>query len=504
MQRRVRAALADRESGLGMILVIGISVLVFTIAASAAAIAVNGISQSRQRTAFEVTLAAAEAGVDRALAEVQVAYSTLGADYPIPGPVSVAEPAPWCQGTPVSFPTSGQGAGGVWTGPDAEDLERQWARAQLEALVAGGSCIQSDGDHEYVVLKPVSPNAKYGKVYALSAMPSFADADETRLIKSEYVFMPFRPAHAILSAGPLSISSSTTVTAASGVDPSLAAVHSNATITGTGNPTVYGQVTSTGSSTFSSNKFYANPTNQVETSPAVAVPRINATSFYAQAALNDPGAVLDWYDLCTDGTVRPYSTSGVPCSSSTVIGTATSMTVRGWEYTPSQRLWTSTKNALPGTYFAHEANVDVGTGNATFSRFTVVASAENPTTCGTKRYGNITWDHYDLASPAYHNLFLMADSDVVTTSNFSAGSGISSPPVVSGMFVAGDQMQMETSSQGAVGSVVIANQCPTPAGSGGLITTSEVKNPAVYFDPNADAPFASVITTALWLDYSGG
>ncbi len=496
MNGSVRRALRrgwSQDAGLGLILVIGVSVFIFAIAATAASIAVNAMSQSRERTSYEASLAVAEIGVDRTLSEVQGAYTAANADYPVPGPS-----ASWCSGSAISFPSAGEGAGGIFS---TEDAERSWARGQLDALVAAGTCIQTDEHGQYVVLKPVSTNVKYGRVYSLSAIPSFAATDaRTRLVKSEYIFMPYRPLHAILTAGPLSISASTTVTAAYGVDPSVASVHSNSTITGTGNPSVSGPVTSSEPSTFSSNNFASNPGNTVGQLGIQAIPSVDAHQFYMAAAGNDPGAVLDWYDLCSGGVVRPYSAAG-PCTSATTIGTATSSTqVRGWKYDATSRTWTVTTNGMDGTYYADQANVDVGTGNATFPRMTIVASAQNPTDCANKRYGNISWDHYDLGQPAYHNLWMFADTDLVTHANWRAGSF--GPPVVSGTFVAGDQIELETSSAGAVGSVLAANQCATSAPAG-MITSSEVKNPSVYFDPNSDSPFSSVITTSLWLDYTG-
>lgn len=500
--RAVRAKAAG-DDGVGLILVIGVSVLVFTLAATATALAVNGISQSRQRTGFETALALSETGVDRVLSEVQGAYTASNSDYPVPGP------SPWCTGTSVAFPSTGEGAGGIFS---TENLERTWARAKLEAQVATATCVQTVDGGQYTVLKPAALKdaagndiVRSGRVYALSAIPSFgAPAARTRLIKSEYIFMPYRPTHAILAAGPLTISSSTTVRAAYGVDPAKASVHSNATISGVGNPTVTGLVSSTGSSTFSSNNFAANSGGGVTQRAAEAIPPVSARSFYLAAGTKVPAAIADWYDLCPDGSVLRYAGAAGPCAApSTSIGTATlSQQVKGWKFDSTNMTWIATSNAHDGTYYAYRANIDVGSGNGTFPRMTVVAEAKNDTaTCASKQYGNITWNHFTLSTPAYINLWMLADADIVTRSNFSAGSF--GPPVVSGMFIAGDQIQMETSSQGAVGSIVAANQCPTPIGGGGLITASEVKNPSVYFDPNSDAPFSSVITTSLWLDYSG-
>ncbi len=502
MMQTVRRAMRDRargDEGVGLILVIGVSVFVLLLAAVAVSFAVNGVTQSRNRTNFEKALATAEAGIDYGLSKVQASFAGLGADYPIPASTTALDAVPDCQGTPISFPATAP------TGQFAsEDAERTWARSVLESLVGVSQCVHQGDDGEYVVFKPpaVAGNAKYGRVYSLAALPSFDDPQETRLVKNEYIFMPFRPQFAILSGGDLEISSSTTVTAVAGADPSLAQVHANGVVTvPNGNPTVYGEVTSTDTSTATSNKFYGNSGGAVASKPSQALPFISAAGLYNQAADVDPTALVDWYDLCSDGTARPYSTSG-PCTG-TVIATATSSSTkfRGWYYNAPSRTWIATSSIQSGTYYVSEANVDNANGNTSVDRLTIIASAANPTSCSAKQYGNITWDHYEMRHAAFGSNWLYADSDLVTTSNFAAGS--TTAPVSSGYFVAGDQASLQTSSQGAAGAVMIGDQCQSPAPSG-LITENVVKNPSVFYDPNAAANFTSVVTTALWLDYSGG
>ena len=495
------------DDGIGMIMVIGVSVMVMALAATAVAYAVNGIAQSRNRTSFETSLASAEQGIDRTLAELQQSFDSFNRDYPVPSQPDAFEPSPWCVGDPVSYPSApADGAGGVFS---TEQAERGWARSHLETIRTRPGCIQSGPEGEYVVLKPLSPlvNGLYpksGKVYSLAAVPSFADANaKLRLVKTEYIFMPYRPTHAVLTSGSVSIAASTTIQAAYGVDPALASVHSNATVTGMGNPTVTGPVTSTGTSSFTSNKFAVG--GAVAQKASQRIPRVSARSFYFQAAASDPTAMSDWYDLCPDGNVRPYSSNG-PCTATTSIGNATTNQVRGWSYNATSRLWTAHRQTLmSGTYYALEANIENDGGVAEIPRLSLIAEALNPNDCTAKRYGNISWSRYTLRAPAFKNLWMYADADIQTHSNFTAGSGITAPPVISGMFVAGDQITMNTSSQGAVGSVLSANQCATPPSLPvGLTTTSEIQNPTVYYDPNSDAPFTSIITTSLWLDYRNG
>jgi hypothetical protein len=223
---------------------------------------------------------------------------------------------------------------------------------------------------------------------------------------------------------------------------------------------------------------------------------ISARSIYRHAVASDPTASNRWYDLCPNSEVRAWS-SGGPCTGTVLNGGAPSF--RGWTHDSGNHTWIATRNTEDGIYFAHESNVDVGSGNGEFNNITVIASSQNPSSCNTKRYGNIVWDHFTMRAPSYPNLFLLADADIATGANFTAGSGIAAPPVVSGMFVAGDQIQLETSSSGAVGSVLAGDQCSTSD----LVDENEVKNPTVYYDPKSDAPFTSIISTTLWLEYPG-
>ena len=474
------------DQGVGMILVIGISLAVSLMIATAAVMTVNTLGQSKQRTQYEQSLAAAEYGIDSALAHLQAAYDASASDYPIPAPGNEV-----CDADVVDLPD--------FAGDEA--AEEAWARSQIETLANNDtSCVHSGTDGDYTVLKPeiaVTPNYQgYGTVYAMGWSPSRGAGGATeRLVKNEYVFLPWEPGFAILAADDLVIDSSTYVSTVSGSDPSLAAVHSNGTVSTNGNPTVYGEVSSTESSTSGSTRFYANPDGNVTSQPEVSIPTVSARQYYFQA----DSTRSDWYDLCHNGgsgEVREYGSSG-PCTG-TVIPNGPSAI--GWSYDGSSRTWTISRNSVSGTFFAHEADINNGTGNASFANMTVIASALSWGDCATKSKGNIDYSHYDIAAPATPHLFMMADSDIKTHSNFTAGNtGTNGSAVQSGLFTAGDQIWMQTSSQGAVGSVLAAEQCD-PGGSE-VDGPTTVKNPAVYYDPNADSPFTSIIRTTLWLEY---
>lgn len=491
---RIRRRLGD-DSGIGMVLVIGIMALVTGLIATAAIVAINGLRQSTERTHYEQAVAVAEQGIDQTLAYLQSSYDNENADYPVPSLTNTMNPL--CQRDPITMPVSFASA----------DAERTWAKTQIASLVAASpGCVQHSAQGDYVVIKPPTPlnadgiYAGFGRVYAMGWAPSRTAANaKARLLKTEYIFMPYRPSNAILTQGNLDISASTTVTVASGYDPTLAQVHANGTITTVGNPTVFGTVSSTLGSSATSIRFYGNTGGSVTTTPTQSVPRVDALDLYKHARSVDPGAIGSWYDLCYhDGVAiaRPYNTSGDPCGSSTSVNPS----LLGWSYDAASHTWTASKNVVSGTYYANEADIASGVGVASIPNLTLIASARNHDSCGSKLYGNINWDRYDPAAPALTNLFMYADSDLMTGANFNAGSiGGAGIAPSSGMFVAGDQVQMETSSEGAVGSVMTADQCTTSP----LVTANQVKNPSVYFDPEAEAPFSAVISTTLWLEYVG-
>ena len=144
-------------------------------------------------------------------------------------------------------------------------------------------------------------------------------------------------------------------------------------------------------------------------------------------------------------------------------------------------------------------NITNGNGQHEFANLTLVASrivADGSDYCGAGLGGDISWDHYEIAAPAITNLFMMADVDLVTGANFTAGNnGENGLAVQSGMFVAGDDVTMSTSSQGAVGSVLATDRC-------GDSEISSVQNPEVYFDPDANSPFSTIVNQTLWFEYN--
>ena len=141
---------ARSDSGIGMILVIGIVIFVAGVTATAGVIAINGLGQSRHRISFEQALASAESGIDYTLGKLQYAFDTEFADYPIPKPGTA--PTTGCSATAVQLPVEANV-------PETWD-EEAWAEARLDALEAAPltsgrpACLMATPTGDVLLLKP--------------------------------------------------------------------------------------------------------------------------------------------------------------------------------------------------------------------------------------------------------------------------------------------------------------------------------------------------------------
>lgn len=465
------------DHGMGLILVIGISIVVFLLAAAALTLAANALQNSRIRTDFELSLAAAEQGIDTTLAQQQSAYDEDGGDFPIPGLQS---------GSPCQFFFDFDT---LSADPTADEV-----RAAMADIRDGDpDCLHQSEVGDYQVLKPPS-DATLGKVYAVGWSPSIdAPNASSRMIKVEYQFLPFSTGFAVLTSGDLELQGSITVQGATLDYDDDASAHTNedAELTG-GAWVVTGGLSSTG-----------NPGGDISFRPSQQIPDVSALSLYRRAPSLTPELFDDidssqptWRDLCYIGgqaKILKYSENG-PCDP-----TADEITgISGLTYDSNSHVWEIGRNAagtLPAVYYPHEADISAGNGNPDLTNMTLIAAAENPEDCG-KSYGSIDWDHYDIAAPTMTNLFMVADSDIKTHSNFQAGQY--TPSVVSGMFIAGDQVHIQTSSSGIVGSVLAAGQCDTSPLVEGSINF--LQGSTIRYDPNGSAPFGAVINQLLWTE----
>ena len=492
MSQSLLTRLRRDDQGFGLVLVLGMGAILTALMVVSTTAALRALESSREHVSFESALAVADGAVDTGLARAQRTYVATGAD----GYFTPSLTDPTCASAPVVWPFTTQ--------PTAVQ-ERTWARGRLEAIAAMSGCLKTTKNGQHVTLKPIGRQT----VYTLGWSPRRGAKEvKQRLIKAEYLFTPYAPMHAILTSGNLVLDSSTTVTSAPPNSPSLAAVHTNGTITvGGGNPSVSGPVTqSSENPTATSNNFAMNASNTVTGAARENIPYEGARAVWARNHLSNP--LGGWYDLCPDGTVRS-PTGAAPCDlASPVIAdvSATGTSFRGWSYNGAGtvKVWSAGSdiklNGFSGTYYVSEADVVNPASNTgpPVPNLTVLASSVAPGTCN-KTAGNISWGSTDPAAPSVPNTFLVADQDLLTSSNYKAGSA-GGGTVRSGFFIAGDQMSMSTSSAGAYGAVIAVDQCD-PADGLSLVDSNIIKNPSIYYDPNAQAPFTDIINNTLWLEY---
>ncbi len=453
--------LVRQDEGIGLILVIGISAMMAILLTVITTTAIRSLRSSGEHVNFEQSLAAAESGIDSELSKIQSARNQVpSVNYE--SPVSCRPAAP---------------SSSVFVD---ETSEKTWARAALNALPT--SCTQSNGQGEYVAFKV--PNRQM--VYSLGWSPSrTATNAEQRLLKVEYIFAPYRPGKALLTGGSVNFNGSVAINAVSGLP---ADVHTNDSATGINNSlNVSGSVTASGTVNACPSTIAGGCKT---TQPKERVPVANPRAVYNDFALTTG----QWYDLCGDGTVRSPSASG-PCAG-TQISTSP---YRSWYWTAGNAttpgIWTlqNTGTSYPGVYYVYGANAQVGAlGNSpTVQTISVIAEATTPAgytnaaTCD-KYGGDINWKLFDIQNYLRGVLFI-AQGSLFGSANSTAQAGL---------MLAGDKVDLQTSSATVKGSIIANNSC---AAAG----TNNVQGMTITYDEAVEAPVYSVVNTTLWLEYTG-
>jgi hypothetical protein len=461
-RRRILSDLAHQDEGIGLILVIGISAMMAILLAIITATAIRSLHSSADHVSFEQSLAAAESGIDEELANIQTARNQVpSVNYETPAGCSVAAPAASTYAT--------------------EDAEKAWARDALSGLT--DSCTRSNGQGEYVALKVPGRQV----VYSLGWSPSRdAPGAKERLLKAEYIFAPYRPGQALLTGGDIDFSGSTAVNAVSGL---AADVHTNASVTGVNNSlNVSGSLTATGTiNACSSNVVGGCQTDQ----PPERVPVANPRAVYTDYAMTTG----QWFDLCDDGMVREPASTG-PCTST---DPAIASPYRGWYWTAGSGsdpgVWTlqNTGTSYPGVYYVYGANAEVGANGNSATTQTVSVLAESTTPSGytnadtcDKFGGDISWKLFDIQNYLRGVVFI-AQGSLYGSANSTAQSGL---------MLAGDKIDLQTSSATVKGSLIANNTC---AAAG----TNTVQGMTITYDESVEAPVYSVVNTTLWLEYTG-
>ncbi len=452
--------LAKQDEGIGLILVIGISAMMAILLAVITATAIRSLHSSSEHVNFEQSLAAAESGVDTELSKVQSARNQVPS-------VNYESPVSCRPSTPAAsvFAT--------------EATEKAWARAALEALPA--SCTQTNAQGEFVSFKVPGRQA----VYSMGWSPSRAAANaESRLLKVEYIFAPYRPGKALLTGGTIDFSGSVAINALAGLP---ADVHTNANVTGiNGSLNVSGAITAVGTV----NACGGGVAGGCLTSQAPErVPVANPRAVYTDYALTTG----QWYDLCDTGVVKLPSASG-PCTGTQVSASP----YRNWYWsagnatTPGTWALKYAGTSYPGVYYVYGANADLDTNGNPSAVQTVSVLAESTTPSGytnaatcNKYGGNISWKKYDIQNYLRGVLFI-AQGSLDGNANSSAQSGL---------MMAGDKIDLKTSSATVQGALIANNTC-VAAGP------NSIQGMQITYDQSVEAPVYSVVNTTLWLEYT--
>ncbi|MGB2839872.1 MAG: hypothetical protein WBC76_08575, partial [Actinomycetes bacterium] len=116
---------------------------------------------------------------------------------------------------------------------------------------------------------------------------------------------------------------------------------------------------------------------------------------------------------------------------------------------------------------------------------TVPSGYTNAATCN-KYGGNITWKKYDIQNYLRGVLFI-AQGSLDGNANSSAQSGL---------MMAGDKIDLKTSSATVQGALIANNTC---AAAG----PNSVQGMEITYDQSVEAPVYSVVNTTLWLENTG-
>ena len=167
--------------------------------------------------------------------------------------------------------------------------------------------------------------------------PDRATARSSRLVKIEYVFMPYKPQHALLTGKKLTLKASVDVGEASGQHPELASSTRTAICSWSPDSLVVtGEVSATGPSRHEQRiRPGPEPGRRAPVPPDHGYSARQRPGVLYKAPTLDPLAMHSWYDLCPNGDVRGHSTGG-PCTSPTLLANADaelgSASFRGWKF----------------------------------------------------------------------------------------------------------------------------------------------------------------------------
>lgn len=457
--RFLRRQSAD-ERGIAMVTVVGMSAILFSIAAVIFTRNLSNYNQVRGDRRFEQAIQVADSGVDHALFKV-------GADPTY----NTGDPEP----------------------PDFAgdtDAEQAWVLARIENYPENHPLVTTpEGQWSTIVLNSID------LIYSVGYVPSQANPFKVRVIRAAYDYAPFVPSTAILTNGNLELGGDATVTGAGG------SVHANGNVIRGGNSSVSGYVSAAGTCVGCTGPGVGDPTNSGGGKPRREVPLVDPRENYG----------LSEYDLCPDGQGRtgpsysvgdfPPNSSGIPCGGTPIPGF-----YRGWEYqgsNPSKgALWQyNDQTPYNGVYYIYQGSARI-TGNpgtpavpwqvTIFAEANPSSAGEEPEDCPHAHVGgdiDATGGGDVRPNPKAQPMHLIAGRDLQMTG--TPGNKWE------GVYAAHEQFELRGNVE--MNGVIIANDyCDTP---GSPVTQNIINvggSAKLNYDGNLEIPLGRRIRTTHW------
>lgn len=295
-----------------MVSVVGMSAILFALAAIVMTRNFSDYNQVRSDRRFEQAIQVADSGVDHTLFKVGATPSyTTGETLPDFGGDKAAEEA--------------------WVLSNVAD----------NALV-------TTPEGQWATIRPLNADV----IYSVGYVPTRANPFKVRVIRAAYDYAPFVPSTAILTDGNLQLGGNASITGAGG------SVHANGNVTITGNSTnVDGYVSASG--IYTPGGTVGDPANSGGGKPKREVPLINPRENY----------VLSEYDLCPTGEIRtgpsyavgdyPPNTSGSPCGGTILPGVYRGWTFQGPDASKGGVWKYNDQTAYDGVYYIYQGSAQI-------------------------------------------------------------------------------------------------------------------------------------------------
>lgn len=386
---------------------------------------------------------------------------------------------------------------------DSQAQERQWVLDQREAPELTTGAWQETRRGEGYAFRPAFNGEPLNLIYAVGAVPSFEHPDaRIRVIKLRVGRDFYNPRAALLTGGDLTFGGNASILAPdclSGGDGCIADVHVNGGFTNPGGASrIEGKVVVSGGSCPSSIDAVGGCVDQGAQAAPLPTPEFQASDFYGRTLTGDITELgdTDWYDLCSDGTVRPISAAG-PCESTEVRwpdDETNASNYLGWTYKASQNEWQA--NALEsGIFYVHHADANVNGTAPGEQSVSILLEMDPDNKTGS---GSLSLGGNPQADAALDDILFIADGDLemrgTPTSGSDACAGIGAS--YGGFIGVHEQLRVQGNVR-LVGAIIAKDE----ATDHGLVTHQNAGvsgNMCLEYDPNLALDFTGVWVVRYW------